>query len=219
MENNTVPVWDIAVRVFHWSLVGFFTLAYLTGDEENQLHIYAGYVVLGLVLFRLVWGFIGSRHARFSDFVRSPGMVAGYLKAMLAGSPRRYLGHTPPGGWMILALLASLLLTSISGLQVYGLEGYGPLADSRFTTGLIATAQADEDDDDNDRQHSAGQREHASGNEADEEMWEEVHEFFANLTVLLIFVHIAGVVVTGRLHRENLVKAMLTGRKNVDTAH
>jgi cytochrome b len=219
MDNKTVPVWDIAVRVFHWSLVAFFALSYLTGEEEITLHIYAGYAVLGLIVFRVLWGFIGSRYARFSDFVRSRAVVVAYLKAMLAGSPKRYLGHTPPGGWMILALLASLLLTSLSGLQVYGLEGYGPLAGASFSAELVTPAHADDDDDEHERRHGSAYAGHESEDEAGEEMWEEVHEFFANLTVLLVFVHSAAVVVTGRLHRENLVKAMLTGKKSADTGH
>ena len=128
MESKTIRVWDLPVRVFHWSLVILFTLAYFTGDEENQLHIYSGYAVLGLVLLRILWGFIGTRYARFADFIYKPGSVIEYLKRLKSSSPQRYIGHTPPGGWMILALLASLLVTSATGLLVYGLEGKGPLA-------------------------------------------------------------------------------------------
>jgi cytochrome b len=213
MENQTVRVWDLPVRVFHWSLVAGFTLAYFTGDEDNQLHIYSGYVVLGLVLFRVLWGFIGSRHARFRDFIYSPGSVVEYLKRLGSGSPQRYLGHTPAGGWMILALLASLLATSVTGLQVYALEGKGPLAANAPSITLITPASADEDEDHARGPDAApGEQEH----ESQEAFWEDIHEFFANLTVLLVVLHIAGVVVTGRLHQENLVKAMITGRKDAD---
>jgi cytochrome b len=213
MENQTVRVWDLPVRVFHWSLVAGFTLAYFTGDEDNQLHIYSGYVVLGLVLFRVLWGFIGSRHARFRDFIYSPGSVVEYLKRLGSGSPQRYLGHTPAGGWMILALLASLLATSVTGLQVYALEGKGPLAANAPSITLITPASADEDEDHERGPDAApGEQEH----ESQEAFWEDIHEFFANLTVLLVVLHIAGVVATGRLHQENLVKAMITGRKDAD---
>ncbi|MCG6865025.1 MAG: cytochrome b/b6 domain-containing protein [Thiogranum sp.] len=214
MESKTIRVWDLPVRVFHWSLVILFTLAYFTGDEENQLHIYSGYAVLGLVLLRILWGFIGTRYARFTDFIYKPGSVIEYLKRLKSSSPQRYIGHTPPGGWMILALLASLLLTSVTGLQVYGLEGKGPLAADATTIGVISPAYANEDEDERERGHSeaAGEQE----NESDEEFWEELHEFFANLTVLLILLHVAGVVISSRLHGENLVKAMISGRKAAD---
>jgi len=214
MESKTIRVWDLPVRVFHWSLVILFTLAYFTGDEENQLHIYSGYAVLGLVLFRILWGFIGTRYARFADFIYRPGNVIEYLKRLKSSSPQRYIGHTPPGGWMILALLASLLITSVTGLQVYGLEGKGPLAADATTIGVISPAYADEEEDERERGHSeaAGEQE----NESDEEFWEEIHEFFANLTVLLILLHVAGVVISSRLHGENLVKAMISGRKAAD---
>jgi cytochrome b len=214
MESKTIRVWDLPVRLFHWSLVILFTLAYFTGDEENDLHIYSGYAVLGLVLFRILWGFIGSRYARFADFIYRPGTVIAYLKRLISSSPQRYIGHTPPGGWMIIALLTSLLITSVTGLQVYGLEGKGPLAADATTIGVISPAYADEDEDERERGHSeaAGDEE----NESEEEFWEEIHEFFANLTVLLVLLHVAGVVVSSRLHRENLVKAMISGRKAAD---
>jgi len=216
MESKTVRVWDLPVRVFHWSLVILFTLAYFTGDEENQLHIYSGYAVLGLVLFRILWGFIGTRYARFADFIYKPGSVIEYLKRLKSSSPQRYIGHTPPGGWMILALLASLLLTSVTGLQVYGLEGNGPLAADATTIGVISPAYANEDDEDEERERGHSEAAGEQENESDEEFWEELHEFFANLTVLLVLLHVAGVVISSRLHGENLVKAMISGRKAAD---
>jgi len=214
MESKIVRVWDLPVRVFHWSLVTLFTLAYFTGDEENQLHIYSGYAVLGLVLFRILWGFIGTRYARFADFVYRPRTVIEYLTRLKSSSPQRYIGHTPPGGWMILALLTCLLITSVTGLQVYGLEGKGPFAADATAIGIISPAYADEDDDEHEHGHSeaAGDQEDESG----EEFWEETHEFFANLTVLLVLLHVAGVVISSRLHGENLVKAMISGRKSAD---
>ncbi|MCX4186409.1 cytochrome b/b6 domain-containing protein [Methylophaga sp. OBS4] len=197
------PVWDIAVRLFHWALVISFTTAYLTGDEESSLHTYAGYMVLGLIVFRLIWGFIGTQHARFKDFIYSPARVKAYAKSMLSGRVEHVDGHNPLGGIMVVALLISLALTSITGLKVYGLEGHGPLAqqESGF---FISTAQASVPG-----KHSGGAKE----NEAAEDLWEDIHEFFANFTVFLIVLHIAGVVVSSRLEKQNLVKAMITGRK------
>ncbi len=201
-HENTIRVWDIPTRIFHWSLVISFTIAYLTTEDDNIWHIYSGYVVLALVVFRLLWGFVGSRHARFSDFVCPPREVMQYLRSLLSGNPKRYTGHNPAGGWMIVALLASLLLVTISGLKLYAVEeGLGPLAGVTIELSVIGASHADgdehEDDDDNE----------------EEEFWEELHELSTNLTLLLIFLHIAGVLVSGRIHHENLVKAMITGRK------
>ncbi|MEW6645813.1 MAG: cytochrome b/b6 domain-containing protein [Pseudomonadota bacterium] len=181
-----VKVWDPLVRVFHWSLVTAFAVAYITEDHYLGLHTQAGYTIIGLVLFRLVWGVIGTRHARFSDFVRGPGAVRDYLKRLLHKRPAHYLGHNPAGGWMVITLLVALLLTTLSGLLTYGIG-----------------------------ENAAGPFAALAGNPEGfmSEAMEEVHEFLAHFTVLLVFVHIAGVVVSGWLHHENLVRAMLTGRK------
>lgn len=185
MKQGEVKVWDPFVRVFHWLLVLIFTVAWLTGDELTGLHVYAGYAVLGLVLMRLVWGVIGTRHARFSDFVYRPAAVRAYLKDVLWLRARRYLGHNPAGGAMIVLMLLSLVLVSISGIAVYGMEaGAGPMA-------LLA-----------------------GSSEALEEALEEVHEFLAGFMLLMVIIHLAGVAVESLLHRESLVKAMLTGRKH-----
>jgi cytochrome b len=203
---NEVKVWDPLVRIFHWSLVAAFAIAWLTGDEESRLHELAGYAVIGLVLVRVVWGFIGTRYARFSDFVYRPSTVLGYAREMLAGKPRHYLGHNPLGGMMVLALLVSLLAAGVTGLALQGAEqGTGPFASLTAGTtvtmpSLIAKAVADDDDEED---------------EGNEEIWEELHEFFASLTLLLVALHIAGVIIGCLVHRENLVRAMLTGRKPV----
>lgn len=190
-HNDEIKVWDPLVRIFHWSLVATFFIAYLSGDEWESVHVAAGYAVAGLVAFRLVWGFIGTRHARFSDFVYSPATVLGYLKELAALRARRYLGHNPAGGWMVLALLLSLALTTLTGMVAHG----------TFTVALnlIPPAMAHDDEDEE--------------GEGGEELFEEIHEFFANFTLLLVAVHVAGVLVSSLLHRENLVRAMITGRK------
>ena len=182
--QETVKVWDPLVRVFHWSLVLSFTLAYASGEDWKDLHVITGYVVGGLIAFRLLWGLVGSRHARFSDFVYRPSTVIGYLKQLRSLHAPRYLGHNPAGGAMIVLLLLCLTATVLTGLGLYAADdGAGPLA------GLIPLSHAWED------------------------VFKEVHEFFANFTLLLVFAHLAGVAVSSLLHKENLVRAMITGRK------
>ncbi len=182
--SKEIKVWDPAVRIFHWSLVAAFIVAYVSEDDLMTVHAYAGYLIAGLLIFRVAWGFIGTRHARFSDFVRSPNEVLAYLKDMVALKARRYLGHNPAGGAMIIALLVSLFITTLTGLCVYGIEGAGPLAGGLAGAGEFA-----------------------------EDALEEVHEFFANFTLFLICIHVAGVILGGIFHAENLVQAMFTGIK------
>ena len=209
MMNNEIRVWDPLVRIFHWSLVLVFTIAYLSGDEESSLHIYSGYVVLGLITFRVLWGLIGTRYARFSNFVYSPGTVIQYLKGLAAKKPKHYMGHNPAAGWMVITMLLSLFVVTVSGLKVYAIEeGLGPLAGESPELTFISSAYADDEDN----EHGKNENGHGEDEEA-EEFWEEIHEVSSNFMLLLIFLHITGVIVSGRLHNEHLVKAMLTGKK------
>ena len=189
MAVEQVKVWDPLVRVFHWALVVSFFTAYLTEDDFLTLHVWAGYAVLGLVVFRILWGLVGTRHARFSDFVYSPRAVRAFLKDSLLLRAKRYLGHNPAGGAMIVLMLISLVLTTLTGLMVYGAaENAGPLA-----AGWL------------------GQLGDESG-----DVFEAVHEFLANLCLMLVAIHVVGVLVESLVHRENLVRAMWNGRKRVD---
>lgn len=211
MMSNKIRVWDPLVRIFHWSLVLAFTVAYPSGDEESSLHVYSGYVVLGLIAFRLVWGLAGTRYARFSDFVYSPVTVIQYLKDMASKRPKHYVGHNPAGGAMVIAMLLCLLVVSVSGLKVYAIEeGLGPLAGASPALTVISPAYADDDDDEH--EHGRNESRHGDDDEA-EEFWEEIHEVSSNFMLLLVFLHIGGVIVASRLHEENLVKAMVTGTK------
>ena len=106
-STPTRPVWDPLVRIGHWTLVIAFFTAYLSGDDLFNIHTWAGYVVAGYVLVRIVWGVIGTRHARFTDFVRGPGAVLGYLRSLFSGKAKDYAGHNPAGGAMVIALLFS----------------------------------------------------------------------------------------------------------------
>lgn len=186
MNNpNEIKVWDPLVRSFHWVLVGAYLIAWLSEDDLEWLHVNAGYTIFGLIVVRLIWGFIGTQYARFSQFVMPFSAVKAHLKSVVKLHPDPHVGHNPVGGWMILALLASLLMATLSGMACYAAESQaGPLA---AWFGQLSESQA--------------------------HVWEEVHEFFANFSLLLVTIHVGGVVVESLLQRENLIRAMITGRK------
>lgn len=111
----TVRVWDPLIRVFHWALVASFAIAWISAEEWDAVHEWAGYIAAGLVLVRVVWGLIGPGYARFGQFLRSPRVVAVYLREMLRHREARYLGHNPAGGLMIVALMTAMLGVSLTG--------------------------------------------------------------------------------------------------------
>lgn len=169
---TTVRVWDVPTRVFHWSFALCFTGAWLTSDSERlrDLHVMLGYTFAGLAVFRVLWGLVGTRYARFASFIYSPRELASYLKSLLAMKPRHYFGHNPAGAVAIFAMLGLGALIVLSGFATY--------------------------------QDIGG------------EWLEELHEGAASTMLAIVFVHIAGVIVSSLLHRENLARAMLTGRKS-----
>jgi len=214
-SDSTIRVWDPIVRIGHWTLVMAFFVAYFTDEEFLTQHVWAGYVVGAFVGIRLVWGFIGSRHARFSDFVRSPAATMRYMRDLISHRAQRYIGHNPAGGAMIVALLISLSGTIFSGLVLYAVEeDAGPLASwvannnaSSALPVIVTSAYADDDERDGRGEHEGESR---------EEFWEELHELFTNFTLLLIVLHVVGVLHSSYVDKENLVKAMITGRKRSD---
>lgn len=130
-EKRRLVVWDAPIRVFHWTLVAAFAGCWLTFADNRFLHIhvFAGYLVLGLVVFRVAWGFAGTRYARFTDFLKGWGAVREYLAGLRARDPARFIGHNPVAGWAALFLMAMCLLVTLSGVLVLGLEeGHGPLS-------------------------------------------------------------------------------------------
>lgn len=171
MSEATVKVWDPLVRVFHWLLVACIAVAWITHDAGRSIHEPIGYVALGLVVFRLVWGLVGSRYARWTQFVRGPVAVAAYLGDVVQARESRYLGHNPAGAAMIVALLVCVAAIGVSG-------------------GLYTTDQF-----------------------WGEEWLEELHEGLALTVLVLVGWHVAGVAMASWRHRENLLKAMVTGRK------
>ena len=198
-------VWDPLVRFGHWALVAAFAVAYFSAEEEtggrDPLQVWGGYVVGALFVLRVVWGFAGTRHARFSDFVRSPIVALAYFRDLLYGRALRYLGHSPAGGAMVIALLVCLAATVTTGLMAYGEEGKGPLA-----AVMVSDANANGNE--------AGHRGLAEkrGGETESTIG-ELHGLMANITVAFVAAHIIGVVVASLVHKENLVLAMITGRK------
>mgnify|MGYP003630384412 FL=1 len=203
-KTSTRPIWDPLVRIGHWTLVIAFFTAYLSGDDLFNIHKWAGYVVAGYVLVRIVWGLIGTRHARFTNFVRGPGAVLGYLRGLFTGNVKDYAGHNPAGGAMVVALLFSLLVTTGSGMALYAVEdNAGPLAGivTEETFAPMASAFGEEGEHGRDEESGA------------EELLEGVHKAFVYITLALIGLHLAGVVASSLAHKQNLARAMVTGRK------
>jgi cytochrome b len=173
MKNKMekILVWDLPVRFFHWSLALSFAVAYLSSESERWqlVHITSGYVLVALIVFRLIWGFTGSRYARFSEFVRGPGAIKDYLLGLLRLRPPHYTGHNPAGAVAVLALLSLGLVTAASGW--------------------------------------------ANFNEIGGKMLEELHEGAASIMLTVVGIHVAAVLLTSLLHRENLVASMIHGFK------
>ena len=166
-----ILVWDLPLRIFHWLLAGSFAGAFLTAESERwrDVHVMLGYTVLALVAFRIVWGFIGPRHARFTSFAFGPSRVLAYLRSLATRVPMHYTGHNPAGSWAIYALLAAALAAGVTGLAVYNEAGGGWL--------------------------------------------EDLHELFGNAMLAIVVVHVTGVIGGSLMHRENLVRSMITGYK------
>ncbi|VWC80934.1 cytochrome B561 [Burkholderia contaminans] len=165
-----ILVWDAPVRVFHWLTVIAFAGAWLTAESERWrlMHVAFGYTMLGLVAFRVVWGVAGTRHARFSSFVRSPAAVFRYVLSLAKGRPEHHVGHNPAGAVAIVAMLAMTVVTGLTGWMAYTGNG-----------------------------ESVG----------------DLHEGAANVMLALVVVHVAAVLVSSLVHRENLAGAMVTGYK------
>ncbi|CAG0958343.1 hypothetical protein RHDC4_00537 [Rhodocyclaceae bacterium] len=169
MKN--ILVWDLPVRIGHWLMVAGFALAWLTGDSEEWrlVHVAAGSTVAAVALFRLLWGFVGTHHARFAAFVRPPADAVAYVVDLLRFKPWHHAGHNPAGAFAILALLGLALLTAGAGWLTY--------------------------------------------EEIGGDMFEDLHEGLAAGMLTVVGVHLAGVAAGSLMHGENLVRAMLTGRK------
>jgi len=170
-----ILVWDLPTRVFHWSLALSFAGAYWTAESERyrDVHLALGYVFAALLLFRLVWGFIGTRYARFRSFSFSFSALSQYLQGLFKRQAPHFLGHNPAGAVAILLLLGLGLMISFTGIAL----------DWEF------------------------------GSVDAEDLFAELHEFSANLMLVVVLGHIVGVIVSSYLHHENLARSMVTGYK------
>lgn len=172
--SQRILVWDVPTRVFHWLLVLSFCGAFLTSESERyrDIHVMLGYTLLGLIAFRLVWGFFGTRYARFRSFLFKPGELVAYVSSLVKGKPAHYVGHNPAGSVAIWLLLALGISTGVTGVLLF--------------------------------QDIGG------------DLLEELHEALALSMLAVVAVHIGGVVVSSIMHRENLVRSMITGFKDAN---
>lgn len=215
VSTSGVRVWDIGVRLAHWLLAVGFVVAYVTeGDKDvQQVHVWAGYGITLIVLWRLVWGLVGPEHARFVNFVRGPRAIWHYLRGLVSGGGRRYLGHNPAGGAMVILLLASLLGTTLSGLGLYAVDkGKGPLA-GWFAESNATTVQAPAAGTKIAKPAKGRTGKNDNLEDRLEKVLEEMHEFLANFSLFLVLLHVAGVAASSFAHRENLPRSMITGNK------
>ncbi|OGS96197.1 MAG: cytochrome B [Gallionellales bacterium RIFCSPLOWO2_02_FULL_57_47] len=170
-----ILIWDAPTRVFHWLQAISFAGAYLTAESERNrdIHMAFGYILLGLIVFRLLWGFLGTRYARFSSFLFKLGEIIAYLLSLIKGKPGHYLGHNPAGSvsvWLLLALGLFLCVTGVMALQDDAVDAVV-----------------------------------------------ELHGIATSIMLAVILLHVIGVLVSSVLHRENLVRSMITGFKSAET--
>lgn len=186
-DGKPVQVWDLPVRLVHWLLVVLVATSWITseiGGNAMTYHMWSGYAILTAVVFRIVWGFVGSRHARFASFVKGPAEVIAYVRGLSSQRSYSYLGHNPLGGWSVLAMLASLLVQASTGLFAN---------DEIFTEGPLASRVSVETSI----------------------LLTTVHRYNFYVLLTLIALHLGAIAYYFVVKRENLVAAMISGRKYV----
>jgi cytochrome b len=194
MQVVEIRVWDPFIRIFHWLLATAVLVDWFM-DQPLWMHTWLGYLAATLIILRIVWGFVGPENARFINFVRGPRFVLQYLAGLVRVSSKRYLGHSPAGGAMVVALLIMISASIGTGMANLAADrGEGPLA------GVVSKVE---------RSTIPGQRRPRL-------FIKTVHETIANITLVLVLLHICGVVLASFAHKENLVRAMITGRKRAE---
>ncbi|MCP3395822.1 cytochrome b/b6 domain-containing protein [Bradyrhizobium sp. CCGB20] len=171
--SRTISVWDLPLRLWHWVLAASVLAAWFTPTVYDGLHRILGYTVLGLLAFRLAWGFLGSRYSRFRMVGVRLRAAPGYLWNLRRGMTGRYIGLNPAGTLMLVALLLSLAVSTITGAMSVTVTFFG--------------------------------------------VWwvEDTHHYSSDAVIVLVVLHVVGVVLMGILQRENLIRAMITGRKRI----
>ena len=188
--DKKIRVWDLPVRLFHWTLVVLLAVSYFTGragGDWMKFHFWSGYAILTLLLFRIAWGFIGSSTARFSHFVKGPVACSLYLRDLLLGRRTYEVGHNPVGGAMVMVLIFAVLAQVVAGL-------FSADTDTGTVTGPLATLVADKWID----------------------RFTHFHAFWVNVLLILVGLHVLAAVVYLVWKRKNLIGAMFTGRKPLD---
>lgn len=185
-QSAVQRIWDLPTRLTHWLLVGLFGFSWWSGENgELEWHRWSGYALLALLLFRLAWGFVGSDTSRFASFVRGPRAVGAYARRLFARTPSNAPGHNPMGGWSVLAMLAALSVQVVSGLFAVDTDGLESGPLSRFVS------------------FSTGRT------------FAEVHALAFDALLVLVGLHIAAIVFYLVWHRDNLIGAMLLGRRRM----
>lgn len=191
-QTQQVKVWDLPVRLFHWSLVLGFAAAYFSAELQiGFIHVWIGYFLCVLLLARVGWGFAGNEFARFRSFIFTPAETLAYVRSLRQGQPAHYLGHNPAGALMVFALLGLLALIFLSGLVTLAVIDFeGPL--------LFLIDYVDD---------------------ATSYFVRHLHGWLVDGILILIPLHLLGVVAGSIQHKENLVRAMFTGKKNNVAGH
>ena len=185
-SSQSLQIWDLPVRIFHWSLVILFIVAYVTnslGPNYFTYHLWSGYAIIVLVLFRIIWGLVGTYHARFINFVRNPLTTTKYALSVFKKNDPHHLGHNPLGAVMVVALLLAMLVQAVTGL-------FGN--DEIFNTGPLYAYISDELS----------------------LQLTSLHRQLFYWILGAVILHIAAVFLHVWFKRDNIIKAMFTGKKN-----
>jgi len=186
-SKRKVLVWDLPVRVFHWALVLLIVSQIVTvsiGGNAMEYHVLGGYAILTLVVFRILWGLLGTPTARFVNFLRGPQAVLRYARSLASREPEQVTGHNPLGGWSVVAMLIGILVQAVSGLFA---------DDEIMTTGPLWKYVSEDT---------------AS-------LFNVIHEANASVLLTLICIHLAAILFYLLRKKENLIKPMFTGSKQL----